>query len=390
MTYSVSNDLQLANNLIVDDFCGVILIDVKGLYIHFPFCKHLCNYCDFYKFQLEPSKLKDFKSNIRSQINLIDSNKYNFEGLETIYLGGGTPSLWSLDLLDFLDELNSRLSINKSKLKEVTLEVDPDTWTERDFDAWLKWGINRFSIGVQAMEKSVLGKLDRRHNIDEIEKTLKYLSDRDLNYSVDFLMGAPVKTRDIRNELEKVLKYRPKHISSYILKTRANYPHKSELPSDDICADEYLLLSTHLKEHGYEHYEVSNFAKPGYKSRHNSAYWELENILAIGPNATGFYTEKGQAKRYQVKANSSEFLYENLTSSEEKLERIYLQLRTNKGISLRDYFSADEINKLRNNLVRWDEEGYFEEFDNTVLKLNSKGFLVLDNLMDEFFKYTSI
>lgn len=390
MTYSVSNDGQLGNNLLIDQISEVLLIQVKGLYIHYPFCKHLCNYCDFYKFKYEDQKSLEFESYLASNIEKIESNKFDFSQLISIYLGGGTPSLWKDGLNKNLSLIFKKLKIKNSNLKEVTMEVDPDTWTEEDVDLWLNAGVNRFSIGVQAFDESVLRKLDRRHTLGDIKKTLKYFNERDLNFSVDLLLGAPAKNRNLKAELEGLIEYSPKHFSTYILKTRSNYELKNDLPSDDEAAQDYEIVCNLLKSNNYEHYEVSNFAQAGLESIHNQYYWELDNVLAIGPNATGFYLENDKKIRYQVAAHSGDFKEEYLTDEAYRLEKIYLGLRTKKGIIPKNYFSEKQWNLFGEVIQRWSDDDLLESSDYSHLSLNSKGFLLLDSFIDEFFKYSLI
>ena len=368
------------------------MIYIDGIYIHFPFCRHLCNYCDFYKFPINDKSIEEFKRSISKQISLIDLDKFNYSNVKTIYLGGGTPSLWGDDLVVFLNELAHKLNINIKSLEEVTLEVDPDTWTEKNFDSWLGWGINRYSVGVQSFDEKILRTLDRRHSLGDIERTLKYLGERELNYSVDFLMGAPTLRdsdieRNIISEIDEVLKFNPQHVSAYILKTRANYPLKDRLPIDDDIVKEYDSVSEFLKSNNFIHYEVSNFAKQNKESQHNKSYWTLKNVLALGPNATGFYKKNLEATRYQVSAKSQKLVEEKLTQDQLKLEEIYLSLRTNLGINPKDYFSTKGWGAVLGSLNKWHSEGFLQTLTDESLVLNSKGFLVVDNLIDEFFKY---
>lgn len=359
-------------------------INANGLYIHFPYCRHLCNYCDFYKMNINKANndlyLKKLNENLES-LDFVDWSR-----VKTIYLGGGTPSLWSREGAYFLKKFISQI---KTMPTEITLEVDPDTWNEDEIDHWMDAGVNRFSLGVQALDDKVLSRLDRRHNLGDVEKTLKYFSDKDLNFSIDLLIGAPIKNRDILQELDRVIKYNPQHLSVYILKTRANYPLKNEEPPEEDVADEYLAVSRKLKSLGYNHYEVSNFAKLGYESLHNQAYWKLENIFAIGPNATGFYNDGNLPKRYQVSANSNKFVFDDITKEGIKIEKFYLGLRTNQGVSPKDFINEKNWEKLENTLKNWQELNAFEELNFDKIVLSSDGYLFMDSIIDDFFKYTN-
>lgn len=388
MTYSVINDWYNGNNLLIDQFSEVLLIIVKGLYIHYPFCKHLCNYCDFYKFKYDQEKSDEFESFLIKNIDYLNNNKFDFSQLQSIYFGGGTPSLWKSGLSKALKDLIKVLKVNESKLKEITMEVDPDTWSEDEVEEWIQAGVNRFSIGVQAFDEKVLRKLDRRHTLGDIEKTLKFFNERGLNYSVDILLGAPVEKRNLEKELNDILAFEPKHFSTYILKTRSNYVHKADLPSDDGAVSDYEKIYSLLKNNDYKHYEVSNFAKNGFESLHNNSYWSLDNVLAIGPNATGFYQDEKKYIRYQVAAHSGDFKEELLSEESYKLEKVYLGLRTEKGINPSLFFSKDQWQKMDEVLVRWSKDALLESSEYNDLRLSSAGFLLLDSFIDEFFRYS--
>jgi oxygen-independent coproporphyrinogen-3 oxidase len=314
-------------------------------------------------------------------------SQFDWERLKTLYIGGGTPSLWSSEGIEFVQYIKSDLNISPG---EITLEVDPDTWNDKEIEQWLKVGVNRFSLGVQAYDDKVLSKLDRQHTISDVEKTLKYFNERDLNFSVDLLIGAPIKKRNITNELEKILEYKPKHLSVYILKTRANYPHKNEEPVDDYIANEYMKVSSLLKNNSYNHYEVSNYALPGYESQHNLSYWKLANVLAIGPNATGFYVEGEKARRYQVSAKTNKFVFEELSKEAFKLEKFYLALRTNLGVRPNKFINEDEWEKVYKSLKTWADEGAFIKLSYDQIILSSYGYLFIDSIIDDFFKHTSL
>jgi oxygen-independent coproporphyrinogen-3 oxidase len=367
---------------------------MKSLYIHFPFCRHLCNYCDFYKHKLtSSSQILDFESQLTSQIDLHETflaeNNFELNDLETIYIGGGTPSLWKLGGVKFLEEFFKNKKIGFSNNIEFTIEVDPDTWTEDEIDAWLGIGVNRFSIGSQAFTSELLQVMDRTHTLADVEKTLKFMSDRQLNFSVDIMLGLPdSEGRDIEDELNRILKYRPNHLSVYILKARKKYPLINKLPDDENIRNEYLSVSEYLVSKGYVHYEVSNFARNDYYSKHNLKYWQYESVGALGSNATGLLVQKDKALRYHWKSLAVGYVTEEITGESLLIEKIFLGLRNFKGLNLKELFSsASSINSIDKLFLNWKKLGYLTKDSSADwFQLNALGYLMCDSILDDIFK----
>lgn len=366
--------------------------DISSLYIHFPFCSHLCNYCDFYKKKLESNdQVQTFEQKLSEQwFGLQKLNKKNAQQLstlKTIYIGGGTPSLWGSRGVEFIQNhiLNN---VNVDENLEMTLEVDPDAWSEKELLAWIDLGVNRVSVGMQAFDDNVLKDLDRQHRSTEIKKLLSFLASKKINYSVDFLIGAPkLTTRDVLQEIDMVLPYRPSHFSVYILKTRKNYPHNDFLPGDEV-AKEYLDVVDKLKSAGFYQYEVSNFSKPGFESKHNVKYWQFENVAAIGPNSTGFMNLGEEFFRYQWKSVGQGYSHEVITGESMLIEKLFLSLRTVDGLRpleiLTDNFDEQLWAKLYNS---WEKSGYLAK-ESTLehLVLGPNGFLLSDSILEDILK----
>lgn len=366
------------------------MTQVSSLYLHVPYCKHLCNYCDFYKRSFDRPKLQieEFHqflaASLKRHEELMIEEQMTWAPMETIYLGGGTPSLWGVSGAEFFQ---------KNILKEVapnlefTMEIDPGTWTEEMILAWKKVGLNRISIGTQTLDPEFLKIMDRGHSLEESYSLLDYCQKNNWNFSLDFLLGIPfsrVKKRNIIAELEKLLSYSPKHISLYILNARSKYPHIQDMPDDEFIRDEYLAVSAFLKEKGFHHYEVSNFALPGFESKHNWKYWQGESVAALGPTGTGYFSQKKDAgTRYKWKVSSAEVELEKLGPSELELEETYLTLRTSRG------WKPNKItSELLNQFSQWEKKGY-GEWDSERIKLSATGFLMLDSLMDDLFRLKS-
>ncbi len=357
---------------------------VSSLYLHVPFCRHLCNYCDFYKQKfdgpgLQIEKFHQFlEASVRRHEILLRDAGFTWAPLETIYLGGGTPSLWGADGAEFFrDRLLPGPLTNDV---EFTMEVDPGAWTPALLEAWQAIGLNRISIGTQSLNPSFLKILDRSHGLAESLDLLGEVQRGNWNFSLDFLLGVPFskeRGRDIRAELDRLLEFSPKHISLYILNARSKYPYAQEMPEDEYVRDEYLFVSDYLTSLGFHHYEVSNFAQPGFESKHNQRYWRGENVAALGPTGTGYLATENAALRYKWKVSKADVEVENLKPAERNLEETYLALRTSDGF---------KFNKEHTSVINdWEAKGY-ASCDEQKVKLNARGFILLDSLMDDIFR----
>ena len=356
---------------------------IESLYMHFPFCKHLCNYCDFYK---KVAKDRASELNAYHQLllqsftehqKLMDLYGYSWGKLKTLYIGGGTPSLWGETGSDFLSETLTKNKIELDAHCEFTLEVNPGGWSQEGIEKFQKIGANRFSLGIQSLNEELIKKLDRVHSLEDAFQTLEYFQKIGANFSMDFMLGLPESKKLGRNvlaELEQALEFRPSHFSVYILTVKDNYTHYTALPDEEWIEREYLSVSNFLKEKGYVHYEVSNFALPQRESLHNLSYWQSNTVAAIGPSATGFFSE--ERYRYKWKTLAPDCDFEILTPEQFQLEKMYMALRSSVGLNLKEnthpVFQA------------WIKRGLASEVNHQLI-LTSKGFLVLDSLLDELF-----
>ncbi len=365
------------------------MTQLSSLYLHVPFCQHLCNYCDFYKRKLEvgSNQFEEFhqflKSSWQRHATLMKEHQFTWSPMETIYLGGGTPSLWGKMGSEFFAEhILSHFTLRPEL--EFTMEVDPGAWTPELIDSWKSIGMNRISIGTQTLNPTFLTIMDRAHSKEESLSLLKFCQENNWNYSLDFLLGLPFskeKVRDIRTELDELLSYRPRHVSLYILNARSKYPHTQNMPDDEFIREEYLLVSSYLQERGFHHYEVSNFALPGFESQHNIKYWKSESVAALGPTGTGLFKKNShEAIRYKWKVSAPEVEIENLGFEELNLEKTYLELRTSEG-----WRPENLTQKMKDLFNRWEEQKY-GQFQDQTMRLNSLGFLMLDSLMDDLFR----
>ncbi len=360
------------------------MTQVSSLYLHVPFCLHLCNYCDFYKrkFSSEKGMLEDYHRFLISSVvrheALLNEHGVQWTELESVYLGGGTPSLWGSQGAEVFEKILPKKLRSDA---EFTMEVDPGTWTDELLEAWQRLGLNRISVGTQSLDAKFLKILDRQHSVHDTLTFLGKLKKEKWNYSLDFLLGVPYsreQTRNIQKELETLLDYQPKHISLYILNARSKYPHIQYIPDDDFIREEYLFVSDFLKSQGFHHYEVSNFALPGFESRHNWKYWRGQSVAALGPTGTGYFSLGAEgALRYKWKVLEPQVEIERLGKEELELEYQYLNLRTSQGIPMRS-----EWHDL---LIDWKNKNYALS-ENGRIQLTSLGFLMLDSLMDDIFR----
>ncbi|GAB4016319.1 MAG: radical SAM family heme chaperone HemW [Bdellovibrio sp.] len=362
----------------------------NSLYVHFPFCRHLCNYCDFFKRIPQSSgEVETFQNLLKGQFhslqNLLKENSFEIAPLETLYFGGGTPSLWGADGALFWSDFVKKSHLSFAVDYEFTMELNPGSWSEKDLEAWRLQGLNRISMGMQSLDPRFIKILDRVHDRDEVLKTLKMLNKSELNFSVDFILGLPFSEeykRDVISELEEVLSFQPKHLSLYILTVKSNYVHSKNLPSEEYIENEYLKVSEHLRKNNFIHYEVSNFALEGYKSRHNQKYWELDSTLALGPSSTGFLNSA--RLRFKWKEDF-EPLLEPLEEAEINLEKCFLKLRTSEGIGT-SFFSEQGEEKAIQLFQEWSKRG-FGQVENKHFRPSAKGFLIMDSLINDLMSH---
>lgn len=364
--------------------------EINSLYIHFPFCRHLCNYCDFYRSVKTGDKdVENFEKYMEETFlkhaSLLEENKAKLGKLKTIYFGGGTPSLWGVRGAKYFKSFIKKNNLVLDKNVEFTMEVNPGAWTKDSLDAWQDVGVNRFSVGLQTLDENFIKVIDRVHSIDDSYNTLEEFKRRKSNFSVDFLLGIPFEkkfSRSILNELSSVLTYGPSHFSVYILTVKENYPYFSDLPEESEIEESYLETADFLKKNRFSHYEVSNFSLEGKESSHNLQYWKGQSVAALGPSATGFL--ENSKIRYKWIGDSKRFSTERLTDDEYRLEFTYMNLRSKNGLKLSENFNlTDSFMKL---LEKWEREGLCH-IKNDMIFLTSKGYLILDSILDTIFSY---
>ncbi len=364
---------------------------INSIYIHFPICRHLCNYCDFYKIK-DPSlkSLNEFHDYLMKSINtsnqLLISNNMCIDEIDSVYIGGGTPSLWAKDAYEFLPKFFTKLGIKLKNNCEFTFEVNPGSYRREDILKLLDIGVNRFSVGLQTLNTNLITKIDRVHSIQDSFKTMNFFDSLNVNYSVDLMLGLPdseLFKRDLKKEIDDIVDFDPDHISVYILTTKSNYLHNSKLPNEQYIENEFKFVSDYLRSKGLTHYEVSNFSKKGSESFHNLQYWRNTSVLAFGPSATGFLNNGDVHLRYKWESKSPALKTEKLNKTQYELEMLYLGLRTNRGLKYSDIFKGHKLKGFKQLASVWDSSNLVEHLDESKIILNPSGFLVMDGLIDQ-------
>ncbi len=258
-------------------------MDRFGVYFHIPYCLQRCLYCDFATY--EQSQILPAEDYTSLVLREMEQRKSFFtpRPLQTLYFGGGTPSLLDPDhILQMIQGLE-KLGFSHGPDTEITIEINPATLNKRKMETYLKAGINRFSVGAQTFDNTQLKKVNREHSAQQTEDTLSFLKSYQVNYSFDLLFALPGQSLDgLKRDLEFVFKYDPPHVSPYCLTVPRENPLSAGRPSEDHQVEMFDVITQSLTSHGYTQYEISNFAKPGFESRHNKLYWEDQEWWGLG------------------------------------------------------------------------------------------------------------
>lgn len=373
---------------------------MAGIYLHIPFCKKACYYCDFH-FSTSPQYKDQMIRALRSEIIL---RKFYLaeEKIETIYFGGGTPSLLSVDELQMLcSEITE--NFNVSTEIEVTLEANPDDLNPQKVRELRNSMINRFSIGVQSFYEEDLKWMNRAHTASEARSSIKRVQDAGFeNITVDLIYGFPLLTDDKwESNIQSLINDQVPHVSSYSMTIEprtalaAFIKSGKQLPMDENqSASQFLMLINQLSEAGFEHYEISNFSKPGKHSIHNSNYWDGVSYLGIGPSAHSF---NGESRQWNI-SNNSKYIREielnkipaetELLSPENRInEYIMTSLRTSKGLNLQvisEKFGSNYANELLIGLEPFLDKGWIN-LKEQIVSLTLNGKLFADHIAAELF-----
>ena len=364
--------------------------DTLGIYIHVPFCRSKCPYCDFYS-QLKKEKAGEYISSLINEIKTLGrmsdfvSDEVKQKTVDTIYFGGGTPSvLEGAQISAVLDAIRQEFTV--SEMAEITVECNPSGEKFEEFILCCKKaGVNRISLGMQSAVDSERKKLGRKADREEIRKKVEFIKSAGItDISIDVMLGVPGQTMESLDEtLDFVKNMDVPHISAYILKIEEGTPfyklqNKLSLADEDTVSDMYLHMCSVFEAAGFVHYEISNFCKPSSESAHNTKYWEDKEYLGFGPAAHSFYDKK----RFYFESDLDKFICGEKAVFDSEggdcEEYFMLRLRLKKGVSLREMkekFSFEPDKNFHKSISRFVENGLCR-FDGEVLSLTDKGMLL--------------
>ena len=373
---------------------------MAGIYVHIPFCKQACHYCDFH-FSTNQELRADVVESILKEIDL-QKNYLGGEQIQTIYFGGGTPSILnSKELAAIMHRIKAFHSI--AEKPEITVEANPDDLTRSKLDELLETGVNRLSIGIQSFHPKILSFLNRSHDAKTAITSYQLAKEAGFNnISIDLIYAIPNESnKEWEEDVEQAIGLQPEHISCYSLtieeKTvfgKWSAAGKLKSTDDEVAAAHLEMLMDKLERNGYEHYEISNFSKPGLHARHNSNYWNQEKYLGLGPSAHSY---NGTNRQFNVSNNSkyisslkSDFIpFESeMLSRENKInEFILTSLRTQQGTDLKKLhrlYGFDLLNSNGEYLSTIFNSG-LAILEADVLRLTRKGKLLADKISSDLF-----
>ena len=359
----------------------------KALYIHIPFCNYICSYCDFTKLQYFSFDVDPYLDALKNELE-----SYEIEELDTIYVGGGTPTSLSKD------ELNKLLSIIDPYIKgvmEYTFEANPDSLSFDKLKLLKEHHVNRLSIGMESTDDKVLASINRHHTFNDVKRLIKEAKEVGLtNINVDLILGLPhVSKMMLEKDIDNLIKLDTTHISCYSLTVSphtAFYINKVKAPEDDLLREYYDMVTSKLEASGFVHYEISNYAKPGYESLHNLTYWRNERYYGVGLGASGYvdnirYTNTKNLKKYL--AHQFVDIKEVVSKIDDINYQIMLNLRTNEGLDLSLFKTKYDIDLLV------DKKSEIDELTNNKLLIlidnklipTYEGMMLLDTILVKLF-----
>ncbi|MDQ3279429.1 MAG: radical SAM family heme chaperone HemW [Bacteroidota bacterium] len=373
---------------------------MAGIYLHIPFCKQACTYCNFHF----TTSLRHKDDLVKALVKEAEAEKAYLSGetVHTIYFGGGTPSLLSTAELDLILNSISKL-YPVSPDAEITLEANPDDVTPEKTAVWKSLGINRLSIGIQSFFEEELRWMNRAHNAAQAKACIEasYAAGID-NLSIDLIYGSPLLTDEMWQEnVQTAIGYGIKHLSCYALTVEEKTPLQKNIAlkktvdvDSDRQARQFLNLMQWLRDAGYEHYEVSNFAQPGFRSRHNSSYWKGVPYLGLGPSAHSF---NGKERRWNIPNNAvytktvkegvTQRETEFLTPDQQLNETVMISLRTAEGLDLdriETGWGQNEKRRLQKDLSKYINSGLVRMSQNHA-QLTDEGMLRADGIAADLF-----
>ena len=383
----------------------------KAAYIHIPFCRRRCYYCDFAitvtgdrALENNSTMVVDYVNYLQQEIKSIPANN---SSLQTIFFGGGTPSLLPVAKLEeILTTVAQNLGIANDA--EISMEIDPGTFSKQQLQEYLNLGVNRFSLGVQTFDEELLKVCGRSHDREDIFTAIELISQLNVdNWSLDLITGLPHQTLEqVESSLATAIAIAPKHLSCYdlVLEPVTAFgkqydPGEQPLPTEETSAAMYALTQQMLTNSGYEHYEISNYAQPGYQCRHNKVYWQNESYYGFGMSAASYvkgkrYTRPRTRKEYYSWViNGAEIAVEETSKCDRLLETLMLGLRLAEGVSLSQIsqeFGEQTINQILSTLQSYQQQNLIEIFtvnqEQRMRLSDPEGFLVSNTVLTSLFE----
>lgn len=379
---------QIKNTIQTEIMKELLNNTAKNIYIHIPFCVKKCSYCSFISYTNLQSYEDAYIDTLCKEAQAFSLNNI----IETIYLGGGTPNLLKPESIKKLTEaLNKKFNISENV--EFTMEFNPKVSDLKYVKEVKALGINRISLGAQSFDDTILKTLGRIHNSKDTLNFIDILDTAGIpNYSLDLMYG--IFGQDItslENDINTILKINPKHVSTYGLKIEKGTPFeklpKANLPDEDLCAGMYLLICEKLKNAGYLHYEISNFSKSGYNSKHNMAYWKNKEYFGFGTAAHGYLNNIRYKNPNNTDEYISDYMHKEILSRNTKEdileEEIFLGLRTSDGINfeeIKDKFGTDLYTSHKDFIDELVNSGHGNITGNN-FSLTEKGFLISNYIL---------
>jgi oxygen-independent coproporphyrinogen-3 oxidase len=370
-----------------------------GLYVHVPFCRAICPYCDFYSVVPRSLQITQYIDSINNEIKLFKDSSYSKFSYGSLFFGGGTPSFIQTDELEqILNHIYSGFDISMDA--EITIECNPNSLDKEKLNQYRVMGINRISLGVQSFNDEHLKTLGRIHDLDSALKSYENVRATGFdNVSIDMIYGIPGQSlKDWDRDLDNAIDLAPDHISAYNLIIEPNTPFgelydKGELnpPADNVQEKMYLMLNEKLKANGYYRYEISNFAKDGYESIHNMKYWRYEPYLGLGPSAVSFDGKTRSKNVSDLKSHIENMKNENYISYEIETidhskaitEKIMMGLRLTEGISiseLKNRYEYDILSEKADVLEKLSDSRLIEIIDNRLV-IAEKGLYISNSII---------
>ena len=369
-----------------------------GIYVHIPFCKRKCAYCDFISFSGKARLIEKYVEALKREINKCKIGKEDYM-VKTIYFGGGTPSfIESKYIVEILEAIKEKFNISKNA--EITIEINPGTVTEEKLKDYYEVGINRISFGLQSTNSQLLKLVGRIHSYSSFLEGYNLAKKTGFkNINVDLMIGLPVQTlKDVQKDLSRIIELNPEHVSVYSLiveeGTRIEEKIKNKelyLPSEKLERKMYWEVKKKLEEAGYIHYEISNFAKAGYESKHNLSCWNQEEYLGFGLAAHSYfnnvrYSNTDDFEEYFDWPENSKIIHERQTDEDKQKEFMLLGLRKIEGVAISDFknkFIENPIYLYRETLNKLVTQGLIE-VDIDSIKLTNRGIDLANLVWEEF------